>query len=124
MSTIELTEDTFVSTIEGNSIVLIDFWAEWCAPCRMFGPVFESASENHDDIVFAKVNTEEQRGLASAMGISSIPTLMAFRDGIGVFAQPGAMQSAGLDKLIEAIRGLDMDEVRASIAEQAVASSK
>ena len=124
MSTIELTEDTFVSTIEGNSIVLIDFWAEWCAPCRMFGPVFESASENHDDIDFAKVNTEEQRGLASAMGISSIPTLMAFRDGIGVFAQPGAMQSAGLDKLIEAIRGLDMDEVRASIAEQAVASSK
>lgn len=118
MSTIALTEDTFVSTIEDNSIVLIDFWAEWCAPCRMFGPVFESSSENHDDIVFAKVDTEAQQNLAGAMGITSIPTLMAFRDGIGVFAQPGAMQSAGLEKLIEAIRGLDMDDVRAQIAEQ------
>ena len=118
MSTIALTEDNFVSTIEDNSIVLIDFWAEWCAPCRMFGPVFEQSSEQHDDIVFAKVDTEAQQNLAGAMGITSIPTLMAFREGIGVFAQPGAMQSASLEKLIEAIRDLDMDEVRAQIEQQ------
>ncbi len=117
MATSTLTEDNFVSTIESEGIVLVDFWAEWCGPCRQFGPIFEKASEGHPDIVFGKVDTDAQQQLAGAMGISSIPTLMAFRDGIGVFAQPGAMPGSSLEQVIQAVRDLDMDDVRARIAE-------
>ena len=117
MATSTLTEDNFVSTIESEGIVLVDFWAEWCGPCRQFGPIFEKASEAHPDIVFGKVDTDAQQQLAGAMGISSIPTLMAFRDGIGVFAQPGAIPGSSLEQVIQAVRDLDMDDVRARIAE-------
>lgn len=118
MSTVTLTEDNFVKTIEDSPIVFVDFWAAWCGPCRMFGPVFEEASQDHPDVVFGKVDTEDQQGLASALGITSIPTVMAFRDGIGVYSQPGAMQSSGFEELIAAVENLDMDEVRAKIAAQ------
>lgn len=117
MATTDLTEDTFVSTIEQEGIVLVDFWAEWCGPCRMFGPIYDKSSENHPDITFAKVDTDAEQRLAGAMGITSIPTLMAFRDGIGVFSQPGALRGPQLEKVIEAVRGLDMEDVRAKIAE-------
>ena len=118
MSTVDLTTETFESTIADNDVVLLDFWASWCGPCRQFAPTFEAASEKHTDIVFAKVNTEEQQELAAAAQISSIPTLMAFRDGICVFAQPGALPPAALEELIGAVRGLDMDDVRRQLAEQ------
>ncbi len=118
MSTIEITKDTLAQTIEQNEIVLLDFWAAWCGPCRMFGPVFEQASQTHEDITFGKIDTEEQQELAGAFGITSIPTLMAFRDGIIVFSQPGALAAPQLEQLVEAVRGLDMDAVRAQLAEQ------
>jgi thioredoxin 1 len=121
MATIELTDDNFVSHVQGDDILLVDFWASWCGPCRQFAPTYEAASEANPDITFGSVNTEEQQELSSAAGISSIPTLMAFRDGILVFAQPGALPPAALDQVITGIRGLDMDDVRKQIAEQQAA---
>lgn len=117
MPTLELTKDNFEATIAGNETVLIDFWASWCGPCRMFGPVFEKAAEKHPDLVFAKVDTEAQQELAAAFGIRSIPTLMVFRDRIVLYSQPGALPAPMLDDLIGQVRALDMDQVRREIAE-------
>src|ERR1700753_292470 len=115
MSTVALTEENFEQTVTGTGITLVDWWAAWCGPCRMFGPVFEAASEEHADITFGKIDTEDQQGLAAAAQITSIPTLMAFRDGVLVFSQAGALPAASLEKLIEAVRGLDMEEVKSEI---------
>ena len=116
MATIDITEKTFDSTIAGTGIVLVDFWAEWCGPCRMFAPTLTAASEKHPEITFAKVDTEAEQGLAAAAGIRSIPTLMVFRDSVLVFSQPGALNASSLEQLIAGVENLDMDEVRASIA--------
>lgn len=116
MSTHEITLENFAETVEREGIVLLDFWASWCGPCRMFGPVFEKAAEAHPGIVFGKVDTEAQQELAGGFGIRSIPTLMAFRDGIMVFNQAGALMAPQLDELIDAVEGLDMDVVRAEVA--------
>jgi thioredoxin 1 len=118
MATVNLTKDTFEDIITGNDIVLLDFWAPWCGPCKQFTPVFESMSETHPDIVFAKVNTEEEQELGGYFQIRSIPTLMAFREQIIVFSQAGALPPAGLETVIEKISELDMDEVRRQVAEQ------
>jgi thioredoxin 1 len=116
MSTITLTEGTFENVVTGPGITLVDWWASWCGPCRMFAPVFQAASEEHPDITFGKIDTEDQPGLSAAARISSIPTLMAFRDGILVFSQPGALPAAALERLIQAVRDLDMDDVRGKLA--------
>jgi thioredoxin 1 len=115
MATVELTAENFNSTVTGGDLVLVDFWAEWCPPCRMFGPVFEKASEKHPDAVFGKVDTEAQPEVAATFNISSIPTLMIIRDNIVLYAQPGALPAAALEELITKAEALDLDEVRAGM---------
>ncbi|WP_169253660.1 thioredoxin family protein [Brevibacterium sp. 'Marine'] len=123
MSTIEITQDNFESTINDNEIILLDFWADWCGPCKQFAPVYEQAAEANPDIVFGKIDTEAQQQLAGLFAISSIPTLVAFRQGIVVFAQPGALAAPQLEQVITAVKGLDMDEVRAELAKQEAAAA-
>ena len=118
MSTIDLGADTFEQAVSEHDILLVDWWASWCGPCRQFAPVYEEASERHDDVVFASVNTETEQALAGAAGISSIPTLMAFREGVLVFAQAGALPAPALEELIAGVKALDMEHVHRTVAEQ------
>ena len=121
MATKTLTQQNFDETVTGNDVVLVDFWASWCGPCRSFAPTFEASSEQHPDVVHAKVDTEAEQGIAAAANIRSIPTIRAFREGVLVFSQPGALPPAALEDLVTQVKALDMDEVRKQIAEQAPA---
>ncbi|MEU6859891.1 thioredoxin [Glycomyces sp. NPDC046736] len=118
MATVELTKDNFEETVTGNGIVLVDWWADWCGPCKMFAPTFEAASEQHADVVFGKIDTEAQQELSAEAGIQSIPTLMAFRDGILLYSQPGALPPAALEEIIGKVKELDMDAVRAEVEKE------
>ena len=118
MSTVELTADTFETTVTGEGITLVDWWASWCGPCLQFAPVYDAVSEEHPDVTFGKIDTEEQQELSAAAQITSIPTLMAFRDGVLVFNQAGALPAPSLEQVIQAVKGLDMEDVHRQIAEQ------
>ena len=118
MSTVNITGPEFKDTVHGDGITFVDFWATWCGPCKNFGPIYEKASEANPDITFAKVDTEAEQGLASALGVTSIPTLMVFRDDVLVYRDAGALPAKALDSLIAQVRELDMDEVKAKVAEQ------